>query len=227
MLKQEFWCLKGPESTARLARWGKDMDYESTVSCSVNDGHQRAGKRLPQLSVDLPQTVRDFVWTWHSDCLIQDSVLELFKDNAFTGLDVKPVKAKFRRGGGDPPRLWELVATGWGGMAPCESGIRLIERCAACGLHVYSAWNNPENLIDYSQWDGSDFFIVWPLPGFTFVTERVARVIRDNKLSGIALKRSSDLVFSPHVIPKLSPGRLSDWMRPQRARKLGGALGID
>ena len=323
----QFWHLGSPESTARLARWAEDMDYESTVFCPVNDGHQRAGKRLPELSIVLTrQGIQDFVWTWHNECLLQDSVLELFKRSGFTGFAVKPVKARFKRAcfddgnlvlavrlmqilpmgtllGGDdffkialaggrevtvpssigkaihdmtpavqeefetalskatsakkaqtvladftglvaesrqllsqvkaimdqpqPPRLSELVVTGWGGMAPPESGIKLIERCEGCSHYVYSAWSNPQNLIDSSQWDGSDFFVVWPLPSHIFVTECVVRVIRDNRLSGIVLKPSGDLVFPPETIPTLSTGRLSDWMPPERARELGAALGID
>jgi len=303
------------------------MDYESTVICPVNDGHQRAGKRMPFLSIVLPsRTVQDFVWVWGGECLLQDSIVELLRGNGFTGFEVKPVKAQFNRaciddgnlilairliqilpmekllgkddffkialaGGREvdvpasigkaihemtpavqeqfeaavgkatsakqaqailakftglvaesrqllsqvkammeqpqAPRLNELIVTGWAGMAPPESGIKLIEHCEGCGHTVYSAWTNPERLIDSSQWDGSDFFVVWPLPWRIFVTERVAKVLRDNRLSGIALKPSSDLVFSPNIIPTLSTGRLSDWMPEERARQLGAKMGID
>jgi len=225
MTQPKFWCLCHAESTAKLAEWAEDMDYECTVFCPVDEGHQRAGKRLPLLSIALRGWTEDFVWTWYSECLVQDHVLDLFKRSGFTGYDVKPVKATFK---GDskqkPPRLWELIATGWAGMAPPESGIKLVERCEACRHTHYSAASNPARLIDVSQWDGSDFFIVWPLPNFIFVTDRVARAIRDNGFSGVVLKSPSDLCFS---CGGFSPGRLSYSMPEERARELGGSLGIE
>jgi len=220
-----FWNLHGPESTAKHAEWAEDMDYESTVTCPIKEGHQRAGRRLPNLSVMLRGgIVEDFVWTWYSECLVQDRVLELFKRSGFTGYDVKPARARFKRASErQPPRLRELIVTGWGGMAPAGSGIRVIERCEGCGHTVYSGCDNPDHLIDVSHWDGSDFFIVWPLPKFIFVTERVAQAIRENHLTGAMLKQPRELDLSGGF----SPGPLSYSMAEERARQLGAALGID
>jgi hypothetical protein len=222
MKKACFWSLRGPESTAKLAEWADDMDFESTVTCPI-DGSRRPGKRLPDLSVTLPRgAVQDFVWTWYSERLLQDHVLELFRASGLTGFEVKPVKVKFKRVmDRKPPRLWEMVVTGWGGMAPPESGIRLIERCDGCGHTVYSGCTRPDKLIDYSQWDGSDFFIVWPLPKYIFVTDRVAITIRSNHLTGANLKSPDTLDLSGGF----SPGRLSHWMPEQRAREITGITG--
>jgi hypothetical protein len=228
MVQSNFWCLGSPDSTARLADWDDEMDTE-TVICPIDEGHPRGGKRLTDLSVVLPGgAVQDFVWIWGSEGLVQDHVLKLFKANGLTGYQVKPVKARFKRASAqEPPVLWEIVVTGWAGIAPPESGIRLVEHCPACGFRVYSAWTNPERLIDSSQWDGSDFFIVWPLTGHIFITDRAADVIRGNRLSGAVLTPSTDLAFPQSVIPQLSPGRLSYSMPEDRARELGAALGID
>jgi hypothetical protein len=222
-----FWCLNHPASTARLADWDDKMDIEG-IKCPIDEGHARGGKRLMDLSVVLPAgAAKDFVWTWGSACLAQDHVLKLFQANAFTGYQVKPVKARFKseRAQG-PPTLWEIVVTGWAGMAPAESGIKLVERCDGCGYLVYSGCTDPEKLIDVSQWDGSDFFMVWPLPKFIFVTNRVAQIIRDNRLSGVVLKRPRELDLSGGSVG-ISPGRLSRYMPEDRARELGAALGID
>jgi hypothetical protein len=204
------------------------MELEQVV-CPINDGHQRGGKRLTNLSILLRgRGVQDFVWTWYSECLVQDRVLDLFKGSGFTGFDVKPVKARFKRASGqEPPRLWELIVMGWAGMAPPESGITLLEKCRGCGLDRYSVWTNAEKLIEPSQWDGSDFFMVWPLARYIFVTNRVVAAIRDNKVSGVVVIPSTKLVFPPGVIRGLGGGRLSYWMPGERARELGGALGID
>jgi len=111
-----FWNLHGPNSTAKLAEWAHDEMELEQVICPADDGHRRGGKRLTDLSVTLPGgAVQDFVWTWPSECLMQDHVLELFRANGFTGFQVKSVKAEFKRATDrKPPRLWEMVVTGWG-----------------------------------------------------------------------------------------------------------------
>ncbi|MCE5268915.1 MAG: hypothetical protein LLG00_13640 [Planctomycetaceae bacterium] len=229
MAQIKFWNLRSPPSTIRLAEWASgEMDLEGIV-CPIHEGHRAGGKRLTDLSIALPRrTIRDFVWTWHSECVLQDRVLELFKKHGFTGFDVKPVKAKFKRVSDcQIPRLWELLVSGWAGMASPESGITLIERCEGCGHTVYSGSNNSGTLIDISQWDGSDFFIVWPLPRFIFVTDRVAQAIRDNRLTGAVLTEPKALDLSGGLLGSFSPGRLSDALPDERARQLGTALGID
>jgi hypothetical protein len=217
MENTNFWNLRSPESTTKLAEWAEDMDFESTVVCPIDDGHQRAGRRLPDLSVILPGgAVQDIAWTWYGECLVQDHVLELFRASAFTGFDVRSVKVRFKRATDRrPPRLWELVVTGWGGFAPPESGFEVIEHCEACGDTSYSRCTHPEKLIDVSQWDGSDFFFVWPLPRFIFVTSRVVQAIRHNRLTGVRLKTMNEL-----SIMGAGPGRLSYWMPEVRARQL-------
>lgn len=210
-------------SASRLAEWADDMDYESTIICPISEGHQRAGKRSSNLSILLPEPpIEDFVWTWSSECLVQEHVLEIFEANNFTGFEAKPAKARFKHLIENPPRLWELIITGWAGMAPPESGIKLVKSCPACGDLEYSGCTNIKKLIDTTQWDGSDFFIVWPLPKFVFVTERVAKIIRENHLSGAVFKSPAELDISDGF----GPGRLSYWMPEKRAKELGEPLGI-
>jgi hypothetical protein len=204
------------------------MDLER-VTCPVNAHHRRAGRRLADLSVTLPRgTVQDFVWTWYSECLIQDHVLQLFRENKFTGFDVKPVVARFKSPrGGNPPRLWELVLTGWGGLAKPESGITRVEFCGACHFVHYSGIKDASYLVDDKQFDGSDIFMIWPMPAHVFITERVADCIRDCRLTGVVLKPSCDIKQNPAVIDGYGPGRLSDWMPEARARVLGEMSGIE
>jgi hypothetical protein len=78
--------------------------------------------------------------------------------------------------------------------------------------------------LDASQWDGSDFCMVWPLPGFIFVTDRVAQAIRKNKITGATLRLPQDLNFGKGGF---GPGRLSGYMSEDRARVLSPQYGID
>jgi hypothetical protein len=218
-----FYSLTSPNLQRLLADHAEEAEY-AQVTCPVNKGHYGAGKRLTNLSVMLPGHIaQDIAWTWLSDCLLTDRVLDLFKSEGFTGFDVKPVRAAFKSSKERPPRIWELVVTGWAGVAPPESGINLIRRCDGCGLLEYSGGSNPDKLIDATQWDGSDFFMVWPLPKYIFISERVAQAIRANRLTGAVLRRPGDIDLSGGF----GPGRLSYYMPEERAKELGKLLGID
>ncbi len=135
-MAENFWVLDRPESLRKRAEWMDEVDLEG-IFCTQVPGHQRGGKRLTDLSILIPGSqVDDFVWTWYSDCLIQESVLKMFRKKGFTGFDVKPVKSRFKRKTGiEPPTLWEFVVLGWGGMASVQSGVKLTYKCPSC-LHM-------------------------------------------------------------------------------------------
>jgi len=243
----KYWELSAPDSLRGRAEWDGSVDLES-LTCPIDPGHQRGGRRITDLGVLLTsKRITDFIWTWHWDCLIHDRVLGLFRDNGFTGFEVKPVvahmkiRAKKRDWCDDNPglrledvasveipKLWEVVVTGWAGIAPPESGVKLIESCPGCGYLEYQGFSDPSRLIDDMQWDGSDFFIVWPYPSFVFVTDRVAKIIRREKLTGAKLRAPETLEVYPPTIPlgRAGPGRLSYCMPEPRARELGEPLGI-
>jgi hypothetical protein len=228
MIHSQFWRLRDDDSAARLATWVDDeMDLEHVV-CVADKGHQRAGKRLTPLSIELRYgKVNDFVWTWYGECLLQDRVVELLKRECFTGFDVKPVSARFKGRSEQVPTLWEFAVTGWAGLAKPESGVRRTEYCEKCQHARYSDFENPAFLIDETKWDGSDFFMVWPLPGFIFTTDRVAIFLRKHGFTGMKLMRVEELRKPEGVIDGLTPGRLSYWMPHQRAMKLGTNAGIE
>jgi hypothetical protein len=211
-----FRYLDQPHSCGQ-AEWDPSVDLEQ-VQCPITSDHRRGGKRIGPLRVILPSVqIGDFVTTWLSDWIIQDRVLTRFGEAGFTGFSVQPVevtKVRLRRKGGKSakglPPLWELQVTGWAGEAPPKTGIRMSYHCEGCQHTHYTACRHPEHLIDPAQWDGSDFSIVWPLPKFVFVTERVADVIRQEGYTGVRLVRPADMGicngngFSPGPPP---PGR--------------------
>lgn len=222
MHQPKFLHLDSGTSLRKLAEWIDDDIDTDKVVCPVSDGHQRGGKRLTNLSVALSgSSVEDIVWTWYSECLVSDRVLELFRAGGFTGFDVKPVKVRFKRSKDQPPKLWELVVTGSAGTAPPESGVKLLEHCSGCNLSYYSSCTNPSRLIDGSRWDGSDFFTVWPLGKYIFVTERVAQMIRAERLTGAALKAPGELDFSGNRTGKISVDLSSYPMPEEGPQELG------
>lgn len=226
-MNDNFYCLYCTTSQRRLATWVDDEVQLEQITCYVNSNHRRVGPRRKPLSILLPRlSVEDFVWTWYSDLLIQEHVLEFLEEHSLSGYTTRLAKCGFKgkKSTASPPSLFEFRVTGWGGMAARESGIRLIKSCESCGLLRYSAASGPERLIDSSQWDGSDFFMVWPLPRYIFMTEKAASLLRFARFKGIVILPVWKLDLGD---TGFSPGRLSYWMEPERARLLGGPLGID
>lgn len=180
---------------------------------------------MSDLDVIIPcDPAPDIIFTWMSECLVQDRALHLFQEEQLTGFSTRSAKGRIAKTG-LPVALTELLFTGWGGMAPEASGIREVYRCQACGHLRYSGLEEPRRLLDVNNWDGSDFFMIWPLSRFRFVTGRVAEVCRKHSITGIALERNfplpSDRVFSGY-----SPGRLSYYFPTDRAHALGDPLDI-
>jgi hypothetical protein len=109
-----------------------------------------------------------------------------------------------------------------GGVAPAESGIRQVYYCPGCRATDWSDLSNPEGLIDPRNWDGSDFFVIWPMPAFFFVTERVVEVFRRSGLKGAEFAKT----FPAGGGMGFSPPRLSHVMPKDRAHEIGDPLDI-
>jgi len=183
-----FWNLTDPDSERRLADAPEDEEIRfREVHCPVEPkDHFGVRDRISPLSVVLPNLKpQDFVWTWAGECLVQEGVLQLFRSERFTGYEATPVqRVEFAHLLKKPPKLWEIVVKGSGGMASPESGIRIVKVCPGCGLTDYSRITRPTKLIDERRWDGTDFFRVEPVEGFIFVTDRVIRTLRINAITG-------------------------------------------
>jgi hypothetical protein len=234
-----FWYLVDSHPEPR-ASWNNDQMRHEIVRCPADPGivrggkryhaHQRSGKRLSILSVLLGDgPVDDFTQTWQSDWLVTVGAVHRLATSSLTGFETRTVQSRFAESSEETPELEELVITGWAGMASPESGIRLNESrsCQACGRLEYTCMTNPSQLIDVARWDGSDFFMVWPLPKYVFVSERVASFIQQQRIQGVQAKPLAEMgVSSPHVTPGYVPGRLSYYMPDPRARCLGEPLGI-
>lgn len=245
---RHFWELGCPESIAGRAEW----DHCRVENLSRKYGPISVFPAGRPVEVVLPITIRsrrtgDFIWTWYHECMIQDNLLQLFREHKFTGFDVLPVEARVRQVAQsrppsviraasiqEPPteaevvKLWQLVVTGWGGVASPESGIEVREwREKTTGLSkpIYTGLRDSEHLMDESQWDGSDFFMIWPLPCFIFVSGRVAKLIKEYQLKGVVLRRLKDFHQSSET-SGYSPGLLRYWMPEERAREIGEPLGI-
>lgn len=206
------------------------MLFADPITCQKNKDHFRPGNRTGNLIINLPTSrIGDFVWTWYSDCLITDRVADLFRQAKFTGYELKPVtvakvykyhkekditfidgkawgitKVTRDRKPKPIPPLWELVVTGKGGNAHPKSGIKLKYECKTCGLTYYTGFGKGL-YVDEKQWDGSDFFTIWPLPKYYLVTERVKNFAEVNKLTNCKFIPMEELIGKGKK-GSLSPG---------------------
>ena len=183
------------------------IDYE-LITCSLVPGHRRAGARLGNLNLVLPSSrIRDFVWTYMSECVITDRVLGLFKDRHFTGFSAREASI-VRVAGSDVKAsvltVWELQIDGRGGDAHPESGIRILYVCPQCRYTAYSSFRKGI-IIDETKWDGTDFCTVNGYSKHIVITERVKNLIVENNLTNCAIFRSEDLRWGSFPKPEERP----------------------
>jgi len=201
-LQNTFGYLTAPKSVSPSAIWVDSKIALETVLCSLHAEHQRQGKRLSPLTISFEDSSLssrdDVVWTWQSDCLLTERAVGLLRKAKLTGYDLKPVDIQVTANQFSdlPEKLWELVVVGWGGIAMKDSGVRLIQHCPTCRLLVYSCFDKPQNLIKKTSWDGSDFFIVWPLPRFIFLSPRATEFFRKLRFSGSYVQPIESRVYA-------------------------------
>jgi hypothetical protein len=181
---------------------GSENEWEAIV-CSKDSGHQRAGRRLTELRLDVVSwRIIDFSRTMLSDVVITDHTLNILKGAGLTGFCVKPTQIATTPVGVDKsaiPKLWEFIVTGKGGPAHHSSGITCLLECEVCGLVQYSAFKNGIS-VDESTYDGSDFFTVLEYPKHILLNERAKKVLEANRLTNVSFVESSKLQWPKGVV---------------------------
>jgi hypothetical protein len=193
--------------------WADEMGFENSIICSKYGGHTRPGKRKEPLLIKFESPeIGDIMWTWFSECIVTDRIANLFCDAGFTGYRLEPVIVKNIKGASidDLPKLWEMVITGKGGDIRDINSIEVKTNCEYCGHTHYTDLGNGL-LIDENQWDGSDFFTVWPLPKYIIVTNRVKDFIINNQINNVKITKVRDLRGEGKK-GGLSPGKYEDWL---------------
>jgi hypothetical protein len=221
-----FYLMHEPQVNHCVADMNESAPYEmEKIRCPIKPAGHTRGRRSSALDMVVPcDPAPDVIFTWMSECLIQEPVRVIFESEGLTGFSALPARAYTKRTGAPIP-VHELAVTGWGGMAPEASGIREVERCPGCGHLHYSRLEAPEKLIDPKNWDGSDFFMIWPLPRFRFVTGRVVETCQRHGVTGVSFTQNWPRARTKRI--GYSPGRLSYYMPQERAHLLGDALGIE
>ena len=171
---------------------------------------------------------------------ISEKLKQMFEKAKVSGVEYVPVTVKPKFPHPDKvQRYWQVIILGWGGRIPqptndcgfeelerfyeTESGERpkTIER-----FRVYDGLTNDLPVFDRQQWDGSDFFHVWPIMGTTFVTKKVAILLHEAKVKHFSLVPISEfrlpeidgIACNTRVVP------LSCYYPLERANEIGDPL---
>lgn len=207
--REDEWLLDGPGTS-----------FER-IPCVGDPSHTIANRRVRPLRVVAPVSpLADFQWTPYGECIVNGRVREAFSKAAVTGVGFHPVETYTTSGNRfSTEELYELVITGWGGLAPAQSGIHVIKECPFCRRRVFSHFTDPHLIFNFDDWDGTDMFTVWPMPRFILMVGRVKDIVVRNRFSGLKICPIADLPINP-LISTFTPGNISDWFEEKRAKEL-------
>ena len=125
-------------------------------------------------------------------------------------------------------RYWQLLAAGWGGVIPQE-GMQCSEEHAGKRYRRYSGISNNLPFFEPTEWDGSDFFRVWPIPSDLFVTKNVAELFQEWKIEDVDFISLSEFKL-PEIAGKVVDVRVQPlmcYLPPKLGEEIGRPLGID
>ena len=219
----EYFRLTGPHSNRLVASAQRDAPGEvSLCPATEGDSQHRNIRHTGRLTMEVKHDDRS---QWIIEGLFAGPVfharlIEEFERRGFTGYRLRPATVRFRDGELSNEYA-ELIVTGWAGVARPESGILLKEACTACGHKTYTRLQHPDKLIDWTQWTGEDFFMVWPLPADVLITKRVADALAELKVNGYAIERIEPSRFEHRV------GSLSNYLPVDLAIRYGQPLGLE
>jgi len=227
----EYFHLQSRSSRRLTATNTVDDDYEVTL-CPITSGwnQHRSCRRIHDLAFEVSHRKRDeqIIWSFEGP-VFHNLLLDELQNRGFTGFRRRPATVRFRDGFLSSDYS-ELIVAGWGGLAPLASGIHLLEECPACGYRKYSGLEEAANLVDWSQWSGDDFFIVWPLPRYIMITKRAADTLASLGVRTYDLHPPSDLEKRAQEFAfchEYSVGRVSQFMPQDIALKYGQPLGLE
>ena len=228
MDRMPFFNFAYPEQWELLADIRKSEGERQVFPCPANADHYEGDRRISELYLEVQHNDRAEQVIWGDGCAIHESILESFSREGFTGYRTKPATVCFQDGT-ISREYRELVITGWAGVARKESGMQIVESCPSCHWGWYSPIKDYSKVIDWDQWTGDDFFVVWPLRGMILCTERVAVWLKRNSVRSLTLEKGFAVLEECKALSnaKTFGGRLSSFFPEDLAIKYGRAIGLE
>jgi hypothetical protein len=208
----KFYVLT-PGSEER--KWAERIDpwKQTPVICPLNPDHKRGRLRSGDAVFKVPggSIDDDIIWSWESDCIVSERVVELLTQKNTTGVSFRRTMCLNLRRRFLPLQYWILEPSGWGGYAQGGDEELEVEYCKACELTIYRFPKNLTKSFAANQWDGSDIFRIWPV-GLTCVMPKVAQLLSDFAIASVqdpaAIRFPKDAIVG---------GRLTDYLTLEKA----------
>jgi hypothetical protein len=223
-----FFQFQRPHGGNLGANFGKEMASRGRMRCPLNGEHRGLGARIGPLHQFVDHNDRSEQIVWGFDVAIHQEVVERFEREGFTGFRTNSAHVTFADGS-TSDEYREFIVTGWGGVAPPESGVHLVENCLGCGRRTYSAITNFDRVSDRSQWSDEDFFIVFPFgTPYRFCTERAEKWLRasDIKSFSISIPFEAEKRWPFKMDAGFLRGPISEALPMELVLKYGKSLGL-
>ncbi len=148
------------------------------------------GKQISDLEIELYGVeLQAFVRVDGPELVATESLLALLKENDIKGYRSRNVNIVNHERYPSVPTLYQLVVTGTAGYAPPIMGLSIVGECEICGRVEYPEIPSDLTIIvDALQWDGSDVFTLFELPGYPIVTDNVARILKNAHVTNFGLQ---------------------------------------
>jgi hypothetical protein len=214
MSMQSFWL----DNHGSKSNWLEPVDYKATShweGCARNPDHTFYSRHHRPLRLKATNRVSaDFCWYTSTSAIITQEVADLLKEYNITGYELHPVEF-YRRGKlcTDDNRV-ELEVTGWGGVVPKSSGVRLRTRCTHCECRTYSMYTNAAAINSVVPDNAPDIFIIWPFSSVVFISARMADLIEIYSITGGKLRTFFKIKWPAIMLPLppqfngISPGSI-------------------
>ncbi|HEY2468400.1 MAG TPA: hypothetical protein VGI45_11275 [Terracidiphilus sp.] len=224
----KYFNLRAPDTERLWADHNKSSGEKTRVPCSVNPQHMGWNLRTSPLYLEVKHNSRKELMIWAWGVAIHNDLAEQFKNEGFTGYQLKPAIVRFRDGT-TSSAYQELVVTGWAGMVSRLSGMEMTESCRGCHYRRYSAVKNYDNIIDWQQWSGEDFFYVYPFLAWRLCTERVAQFLIGHKVKSSWIEEGFDALRRDSILSKydVPVGDLNNFLPHDLAAKYGKQIGLE
>ncbi|WP_162601562.1 hypothetical protein [Occallatibacter savannae] len=223
-----FYQFQSPRNHQLLADPETTFKQWEYRSCPAGGTHPKSGRRIGPLHYTVKHNNREEHIIWGPQITVHVTVVERLEREGFTGFRTQPARVSFLDGG-ISDQYKEFTVTGWAGVVRPESGMRVLESCSGCLWKNYGPIADFDNVIDWDQWTGEDFFFVWPLTGHRLCTERAAKWLEVSGIRSFCLgqgfeslqREKRSLNFG---IPR---GPLSSVLPEDLAIKYGKSLGLE
>lgn len=223
-----FFQFQNPPSADLFSDYEKEIKQWEYRPCPVGGKHKLRYRKSGSLHFFLKHNDRNEHIVWGASLAVHTSVIERFEREGFTGFRTQPAKVTFLDGE-TCDEYREFTVTGWAGVVRPESGMCLLDSCPGCPWKDYGPINDFNQVVDWDQWTGEDFFFVWPLTGHRLCTERAAKWLEASGIRSFLLGRGFELLEKTKKslcfgIPR---GPLSEYLPADLAIKYGRPLGLE